>query len=181
MTEFEIIVLSVALALDAMLVSFAYGLIITHRRIYNSFILSYAFGLFQFLMPIVGFFLTGIFVSKLELYSKWIVFCIFLILGLKFLKESFEEKKEEAKIQCVGFLCIMGLAIATSIDALCAGVSIKLTNTNILFSTMQIGIITFLLSMFGFWFTSLFNKMPSKIIEITGSILLIYLAIKAIL
>ena len=181
MTEFEIIVLAVALALDAMLVSFAYGLIIAQRRIYNSIVLSSSFGFFQFLMPIIGFYLTGLFFSKLEMYSKWIVFVIFLTLGLKFLKETFEKKKEETKIQCIGVLCILGLAIATSIDALGAGVSLKLTNTNILFSTIQIGFITFVLSMFGFWFTSLFDKMPSKIIEIMGAVLLIYLAIKAIL
>lgn len=181
MTEIEIIVLSIALALDAMLVSFSYGLIINQRRIYNSLLLSGSFGFFQFLMPIIGFYLTGLFVSKLELYSKWIVFVIFLILGLKFLKEALIDKKEENKIQCIGFFCILCLAIATSIDALGAGVSLKLTQTKLLFSIIQIGIITFFLSMFGFWFTKLFDKMPTKPIEMIGALLLIYLAIKAIL
>ncbi len=181
MTEIEIIVLSIALALDAMLVSFSYGLIINQRRTYNSLLLSGSFGFFQFLMPIIGYFLTGLFVSKLELCSKWIVFAIFSILGCKFLKEAFDKKKEGSEIQCIGLLCILCLAIATSIDALGAGVSLKLTKTNLVFSVMQIGIITFILSMFGFWFTKLFDKMPSKTIEITGAVLLIYLAIKAIL
>lgn len=180
MTEFEIIVLSVALALDAMLVSFSYGLIINQRRVYNSLILSSAFGFFQFLMPVFGFFLTGFFLSKIELFSKWIVFSIFVFLGLRFLIEAFS-KKEENKIQCIGFLCILGLAIATSIDALGAGVSLKLTGTDLSFACVQIGVITFMLSFIGFWITKLFEKMPSKPIEILGAFLLIYLAIRAIL
>lgn len=181
MTEIEIIVLSIALAIDAMLVSFSYGLIINQRRTYNSLLLASSFGFFQFLMPIIGCFLTGLFVSKLELYSKWIVFIIFSILGAKFLKEAFEKKKEEPQIQCIGLLCILCLALATSVDALGAGVSLKLTQTNILFAVVQIGVITFFISLFGFWFTKLFDKMPSKPIEIIGAVLLIYLAIKAIL
>ena len=150
MTEIEIIVLSIALALDAMLVSFSYGLIINQRRVYNSLLLASSFGFFQFLMPIFGFFLTGLFVSKLEIYSKWIVFVIFSILGIKFLKEAFEKKKDGSEIQCIGFFCILCLAVATSIDALGAGVSLKLTQTNLFLSVVQIGIITFVLSIFGF-------------------------------
>ena len=181
MTTFEIIVLAVALALDAMLVSFSYGLIINQRRVYNSVLLSSAFGFFQFLMPIIGFYLTGLFYIKLQMYSKWIVFVIFMVLGFKFLKEALQKTEEKKEIQCIGFFCILCLAIATSIDALAAGVSLKLTQTKILFPVVQIGVITFFLSLFGFWFTKLFEKMPSKPIEITGVILLIYLAIKAIL
>ena len=181
MTEIEIIVLSIALALDAMLVSFSYGLIINQRRTYNSLLLAASFGFFQFLMPIIGFYLTGLFVSKLEIYSKWIVFVIFMVLGVKFLKEALEKKNDEPEIQCIGVLCILCLAVATSIDALGAGVSLKLTKTNLLFSVIQIGIITFFLSMFGFWMTKIFSKIPSKYIGVTGSFLLIYLAIKSIL
>ena len=90
-------------------------------------------------------------------------------------------KKEENKIQCIGFFCILSLAIATSIDALGAGVSLKLTETDLNFACVQIGFITFILSFLGFWITKLFEKMPSKPIEILGALLLIYLAIKAIL
>ncbi len=181
MTEFEILVLAIALALDAMLVSFSYGLIINQRRMFNSFILAGAFGFFQFLMPFIGYFLTGFFISKLEIYSKWIVFTIFMVLGIKFLKDIFEKNKETNQIHCIGFLCILGLAIATSIDALCAGVSLNLTKTNLYFATIQIGIVTLIMSFIGFWISKIFEKMPSKLIQFLGALLLIYLAIKAIL
>lgn len=181
MTSLEIIVLAVALALDSMLVSFSYGLIINQRRLYNSMLLSLAFGFFQFLMPIIGFYLTGLFYTKLQVYSKWIVFVIFMILGLKFLKEALEKSEEKNEIQCISFFCILCLAIATSIDALGAGVSLKLLNVNYIIASIVIGVITFVFSTFGFWMTKLFSRLPAKYIGITGSFLLIYLAIKAIL
>ena len=181
MTIFEIIVLAVALALDAMLVSFSYGLIINQRRMYNSLLLSSAFGFFQFLMPIIGFCLTGLFYAKLQTYSNWIVCVIFMVLGIKFLKEALEKTEEKNEIQCIGFFCIFCLAIATSIDAFGAGVSLKLLDVNHIMASIIIGLITFILSMFGFWMTKLFSKMPSKYIGIIGSFLLIYLAIKSIL
>ena len=180
MSNIEIFVLAVALAIDAMLVSFSYGLVINKKKLLNAFLLAFAFGLFQFLMPVIGYYLTGIFYSKLAICSKWIVFFIFMFLGLKFLKSAFE-KKEEVKIICITFSCLLCLAIATSIDALGAGVSIKLLNVNPFYPAGMIGIVTFLLSLLGFFIANIFKKLPSRPVEITGALLLIYLAIKAIL
>lgn len=179
MNEIEIIVLSVALAIDAMLVSFSYGLILTNKRMYNSLLLSVSFGFFQFLMPIIGYYFSALFYSKLELFSKWIVFIIFIILSWKFLKSAFETEKE--KVTCISLLCLFCLALATSIDAMGAGISFRFMKVDYLTPSVNIGVITFLLSFFGFWVANIFKKMPSKPIEITGAVLLIYLAIKAIL
>lgn len=179
MSLLEIVVLSIALALDAMLVSFSYGLMITHRKLFNSLLLALSFAFFQFLMPIIGYFASGVFYSKLEMFSKWIVFTVFMFLGLKFLKEVFD-KEEKTKIICISFLCLLGLSIATSIDALGAGISFKFSSVEPLFSCLLIGIITFVLSFFGFWSSYFFKKFPSKSIEIIGALLLIYLALKAI-
>jgi len=180
MTILEIIILSVALAVDAMIVSFAHGILLCSKRVLNSIILGIFFGFFQFLMPLLGYYLTGVLYSKLEIYSKWIVFFIFLVLGLKFLKSAFEEK-EENKIYCLSLFCVFSLAIATSIDALGAGISLKFLSVEPLFPSIVIGFITFVLSLIGFWITNIFKTIPSKPIEIVGSVLLIYLSIKSIL
>ncbi len=180
MNEFEIFILAIALSLDALLVSFSYGLIISERKVYHSLLLACFFGFFQFFMPIVGCCLTGLLYSQLEIYSKWIVFVIFSILGLKFLTSAFE-KKEKNKIVCISISCVFLLAIATSIDALGAGVSFKLLNVKAFLPSCLIGVITFFLSFVGFWVATIFKKLPTKPIEITGALLLIYLAINAIL
>lgn len=180
MSIYEIIILAIALALDALIVSFSYGLIVNTKRIKNALILAGAFGFFQFLMPVLGWNFTGIIYSYLEKYSKWIVFLIFLVLGLKFLQEAFS-KEEKQSISCVTFVCTLTLAIATSIDAFGAGVSIRLLNEQIVFPALIIGIITFILSFCGFFVACALSKFPHKYIEICGALLLFYLAIKSLI
>ena len=179
MSIYEILILSVVLALDALIVSFSYGLIINANRARNALLLGGAFGFFQFLMPILGWLFTGTVYSYLERFSKWIVFVVFFVLGCKFIKEAFD-KKEEVKICCIGVMCVLGLAIATSIDAFAAGVSIRLLDANVLLPAIMIGVITFMLSVFGFLIANFLKKFPSKYIEIAGGLLLFYLAIKAL-
>ena len=180
MNLIEIIILSVALALDALIVCFSYGLILKLNRIKNSLKLAFAFGFFQFIMPILGWHFTELFYQYIKSYSKWVIFFIFLFLGLKFFNEAFS-KKEKVNIFCISFTCLICLAIATSIDAFGAGISLKCFNINILLPSFIIGAITFILSLTGFFSTYLFKKFPNKYIEITGALLLIYLAIKNIL
>ena len=179
MNNLEILILSVAMALDAFIVSFTYGSIINVKRFQNALVMALFFGLFQFLMPLFGWIFTGTIYSYLEKISKWVVFTVFLFLAFKFLKEAFE-KEEENKVCCIGILCILGLAIATSIDAFGAGISIKLLNVDIIFPSVMIGVITFLLSFCGFNIAKFLNNLPSRYVEIAGSVLLFYLAIKSL-
>ena len=180
MTTIEILILSVAMAVDALIVSFSFGLLMDRRRLFYSLLLAFSFGLFQFLMPILGWGLSSVVYDFLSKYSKFVVFVVFMMLGLKFLKDCFE-KEEQVKISCLSVACIIGLSFATSIDALAAGVSIKFKDMGILLPAISIGVVTFLLSFFSFWSTKIFKKLPEKIVGCLGAMLLIYLAIKAIL
>ena len=180
MTEFEVLVLAIALALDAMLVSFSYGIIMNQRRVYNSLILSSFFGFFQFLMPVIGFYFTGFFISKLEIFSKWIVFTIFIILGIKFLKEALSQK-EKNEIQCIGLACIIGLAIATSIDALAVGISLAFFNVSIFGAGTIIGVTTLVLSFLGVILGSLFGEKFKTPAEIFGGTVLVLIGLKILL
>ncbi len=180
MTNFEIIILSVAMSIDAFIVCLSYGLIINKNRLKNSLMLSIAFGFFQFLMPVLGAGFISLPFFKFEIISKWIVFSIFLILALKFIQSSFN-KKEESQKKCISLFCIFCLSIATSIDAFAAGINLELTQTNILASSLSIGIITFIDSFTGFWISSPLKKIPTAYLERIGAALLIYLAIHTVL
>ena len=180
MTLYEVFILAFAMAIDCTIVSFSYSLIITKNRFANSLLFAVTFALFQGLMPIIGYFLSGIVYGKLEEYSKWIVFIIFVFLGYRFLKDALS-KEERAKISCITVGCLFGLAIATSLDALGSGVSLRFSNTNIWFSAAMINIVTFVMTFIGFWLAELFKKLPSKLMEIVGVLLFVYLAIKAII
>lgn len=178
MNTIDILILAIALSIDACVVSFSNGLIFTQNKRINSFMLAVSVGFFQFLMPIIGYFLAQIVSKYVEPYSHWIVFGIFVLLGAKLIKDAFKTEKEE-KLNC--YLCfsyILLISIATSIDALGAGVSLAFSGIKILFPAIIIGIVTFINSLLGFWSGYLFKKFPTKNLEISGGIILILLAFK---
>lgn len=181
MSYFDIFILAIALSIDACVVSFSNGLIFTQNKRLNSFMLAASVGFFQFLMPIIGYFTAQSVNKYVEPYDHWIVFGIFVILGAKFIKDAFKEAKEE-KLHC--YLCfkyIIMVSIATSIDALGAGVSIAFSGTKILFPAIVIGIITFINSLLGFWSGYLFKKFPTRNLEISGGLILIGLGFKILI
>lgn len=181
MNILDVVILAIALSIDASVVSFSNGLIFTQNKKINSLMLACSVGFFQFLMPVVGFFAAQTVSKYVEPYDHWIVFGIFILLGAKFIKDSFKEEKQE-QINC--YLCfkyILLVSVATSIDALGAGVSIAFTKTNIWIPAVIIGIITFINSLIGFWSGYLFKKFPTKNLEISGGIILILLAFKVLL
>ena len=180
MTLTDLILFAIALGIDCLVVSFCEGLVFVKNRTKNSFALASTMGIFQGGMPFISYLATG-FVSKyLVYYTKWIVFAIFMFLGVKFLYEAFN-KKEECPVCCIDFKCLVLMGIATSIDALGAGVSLKLTNTDLLLSVFFIGIMSFIMSLVGFWTGNRFKNLPTKYLEIIGGLILISLAWKTLL
>lgn len=178
MNFIDLILLGLALGVDCFVVSFSQGLIFKSEKVKNSFKLALTMGLFQGVMPVIGYIGTNSLYKYVVPYSKWIVFGIFLLLGLKFIVESFQPKEKE--VQCIGLKCLLGLGLATSIDALVSGASIRLTQTSLLISVMIIGIASFLMSVGGFYSGNFIKNIPSKYLEITGGLILVALAIKSL-
>ncbi|WP_027327409.1 manganese efflux pump MntP family protein [Helicobacter pametensis] len=182
MQWFEIFVLSCILALDAFLVAFSYGLVSKEIKINQGLKLSFVMGFFQFLMPLVGYFLfkstSFAFGQYAQNIDHWIVFVIFTLLGGKIIKDSLNQEKEDFSLS-LGALLLLG--IATSIDALAGGIMIYAQNLPILHSTAMIGIITFALVMAGYYLSKILNSLPEKILGIFGGSLLILLGIKILI
>ena len=178
MTLIDIILLAIALGIDCFVVSFSQGLIFKNNRFKNSFNLALVMGFFQGFMPVIGYVGTNSLYKLIVPFSKWIVFGIFLTLGLKFIVDSFAPKEEQA--QCIGWKCLCGLGIATSIDALVSGATIRLTETSLPLSVCLIGRVSFLMSICGFYSGNFIKNIPSKYLEITGGVILILLAIKSL-
>ncbi len=176
----DIILLAIALGVDCLVVSFSQGLIFTSQRTKNSLRLALCMGLFQGLMPIIGYIGAHKIYDILIPYSRWIVFGIFFILGLHFILEAFQEKVRE-QICRIGLRCLIGFGIATSIDALISGVSLRLTAANLILACSIIGVVSFVMSLAGFWSGNRFKSFPSKYLEITGGLILLALAVKSAL
>lgn len=178
MNLIDIFILAIALGIDCLVVSFSQGLIFKSNRTQNSIMLALTMGLFQGLMPCLSYLATDLVDEYIEPYSKLIVFAIFLFLGIKLIASAFKHKNET--ICCINWKCLVGMGIATSIDALGAGVSLQLSDAPFLLSVLLIGIISFIMSEFGFWFGNLFKQFPSKFLVIFGGTILIFLALKAV-
>ena len=179
MNLIDILVLAFALSVDACAVSFAYGMCFREKRVKNSLNLAGFCGVFQGLMPIIGYFALTSFVDKLEPFSKWIIFTIFLLLGLNFIKDAIKNECEETQ-KCLDLKCLFAVAVATSIDALAAGAGIALTKAGIFKPAIIIALITFINSLAGFWFGNILKNFPVRILKFFAAGLLILLAVKSL-
>lgn len=176
MNLIEIIALAVAMGIDCMVVSFSQGLVLNSNRVKSSLALALTMGLCQGIMPCFGYLGTHALIDFIEPFSHLLVFAIFMALGLKFIYEAFQEKGD---VCCINLKCLLLMGIATSIDAFASGITLKLTYTPLFFSVFLIGLMSFIMSLCGFWSGLFFKKLPSRMLEITGGIILIAIAIRA--
>lgn len=174
----EIIFLAIALGIDCLVVSFSQGLIFKENRMTNSLKLAIIMGLFQGCMPLIGYIGANSLYETILPFSKWIVFWIFFILGVKFILDSFKNKKEE--IKCFNLSCLLSFGFATSIDALVSGCSLRLLHANLSVSMFVIGFVSFLMSLIGFWSGNKIKILGSRALEMIGGYILILLALKAL-
>lgn len=178
MNFIEILILSIALSIDACVVSFSYGLCTLTQKRLTSLQLAITTGFFQAFMPVLGYYFTNSINSFIQPYAKGIVFIIFAHLGISFIKEAFEEKNNNKTAINLKTLFLIG--IATSIDAFSAGITLYLTSSRLLLSILTIGGVTFINSVIGFSGGYCLKKFSPKILEITAGLLLIALAINSL-
>lgn len=179
MTGLEIFLLALALSIDACVVSFSYGLTFNQDRFKTMILLASFTGIFQGAMPCIGYFLTQFVKDIIAPYANFIVFTIFVFLGIKFIKEAFQKNKNTP--YCIGIGCLLLIGIATSIDAFSAGISLSLYGNKILFPALLITTITFINSALGFIIGGKFKQLPSMGMEICAGLILICLGIKAVI
>ncbi len=179
MNLFDIFFLAIALSIDAGVVSFSQGLLICKNKHRNSFFLAIFTGFFQFVMPILGFILASIIYKYIKPFTTFIAFVIFLALGMKFILDAIKKGANKTKeICCLSLQCLLLIAIATSIDALGAGINFRFLDVPLLYASVIIGITTFIISLLGFYSGCIFKKFPSKYLEIISGLILIILALK---
>ncbi|MFI3329928.1 MAG: manganese efflux pump MntP family protein [bacterium] len=174
MSILELFILSIALAMDAFAVSITRGIKVKDNLIKRCFEAGIYFGIFQGLMPIIGYFIGSNFQEIIYEIDQYIVFAILLIIGIKMLVEAFSDE------ECKNHPIII-LAILTSIDALSVGVSFALLKVNIIFSSILIGIVTFILCFIGVKVGNIFGNKYKKKAELFGAIIIILIAIKILI
>jgi len=177
----EVIILSLALSMDAFAVSIGIGIKTSQKyRHVTALKVGLLFGFFQAFMPFIGY-LGGKGIQEYTNgYDYIIAFILLVVIGLKMIYESFGENTEE-EITKVSNKVLLFLAIATSIDAMAAGFSLHLFSLPVIISLIFIGVITFAMSYFGVAIGARSNAKYESKAELLGGIVLIAIGIKILL
>jgi len=180
MDVLEILLIAVGLAMDAFAVSICKGLAMKKMNWNKAIIVGLYFGIFQGLMPVIGFLLGTSFASLVIQIDHWIAFVLLGFIGGNMLKESFSNESENRNDN-VHFKTMIVLSIATSIDALAIGVTFAFLRINILTSVLLIGIITAITSMIGVVIGKKFGDKFEKKAQIAGGVILIAIGVKILI
>jgi putative Mn2+ efflux pump MntP len=176
-----IIIIAFGLAMDAFAVSVASGLEMTRLRISHAMRMALSFGFFQALMPIIGWAAGNqarLFISGMD---HWIAFGLLTAIGIKMIYEAFKIKEKADEPEEMSIYILLILSLATSIDALAAGVSLSFLNVAIIVPSIIIGAVTFLLSLAGVLIGRRFGHFFETKIEIAGGLILIGIGIKILI
>ncbi|MFK5951857.1 MAG: manganese efflux pump MntP family protein [Desulfobacterium sp.] len=162
MTFFEIILIAVGLAMDASAVSLAAAAAGFAKDGRSVFRLSFHFGLFQFLMPVIGWLMGIGFVSQFKAVDHWIAMALLGIVGGRMIQEGLDHTTDAPVNDPSRGMTMVMLSVATSIDALAVGLSLSMLDINIWYPSIMIGIITsamsFLFIKIGIRLGTLFGK-----------------------
>ena len=179
----ELLLLSVGLAMDAFSVSVCKGLSMKKLNLKGGLITALFFGVFQGLMPVIGYFLGSRFEKIISSYSHWVSFVLLAFIGGKMILEALKggDGDDGGKEYRLDLKELTVLAIATSIDALAVGIVFAAEKTNLLFSVSVIGIITFALSFLGVFIGHKFGSKYEKYAECVGGTVLVLIGAKLLL
>ncbi len=182
MSLLDLFLIAVGLSMDAFAVALCKGLGMKKLNARNTAIIALFFGGFQALMPLIGWVLGRQFERYITTFDHWIAFGLLALIGGKMIAETFEADScptDGGDTLQLKRLTI--LAIATSIDALAAGLSFAFLQVSILPAVAFIGIVTFALSCVGVLAGHRFGLKFRKAAELAGGIVLILIGLKILL
>ncbi len=180
MRIWEVLLIAVGVSMDAFAVAICKGLSSKGKLLRTATACGLWFGFFQFLMPVIGFFLGTIFAGLIESVDHWVAFVLLGLIGGNMLKEAFSKKEEEISND-LSFGKMLVFALATSVDALAIGITFALLNVNIWLCAGIIGVCTFTFSFVGAIIGKKFGEKHKNKAEIFGGIILILLGIKILI
>ncbi len=184
MTSITIIIMALALATDAFAVSIVNSICFANQSKQSIVFACIMFGLFQALMPLIGFLLGSAFLASITAIDHWIAFTLLCIIGSKMLFECIRDwkKKESCPASTSPSLkTILCQAFATSIDALVVGVSLVALESNIVYLAVSVGFITFIACLLGHFIGKKIGSLFSKWAHLVGAILLIGIGVNILL
>lgn len=172
--------LATGLAMDAFAVSITGGIVSSHVSFIYAFKIALFFASFQMIMPWLGWLVGQNLSQYVAYYDHWIAFVFLFVIGGKMIYESFHSKERCKSIKFDKISVLILLAIATSIDAFIAGVSLSILEMDIIRVIVIIGVITLLLSLIGVKIGKNLGCLVEKYAELMGGVILIFISIQVL-
>jgi putative Mn2+ efflux pump MntP len=175
-----VVLIALALAMDAFAVSLSTGVTMKKMHLRHALRMAAFFGGFQALMPIMGWNLGRIAADLIRSYDHWIALGLLSLVGGKMIYEAIrgDTGEEKEKKDPHNVYILLTLSIATSIDAAAVGVTLSFLNVAIIQPAIIIGVITFFISLLGTYIGSKIGNFFGRKIEIAGGLVLIGIGVK---
>lgn len=181
MSFISILVIALALGMDAFSVAISVGAARSRLNLAAAMRLASSFGLFQFGMPIIGWYAGRTVASLISDYDHWVAFALLTIVGLHMIKESFDKREKTRSSDPTKGWLLLVLSVATSIDALAVGLSFAFLETGILYPSVIIGVVCFVMTAIGTVFGKKIGSLFGKRAEIVGGVVLIAIGVKILI
>ena len=176
----ELFVIAVGLSMDAFAVSICKGLSVRRCTFRHMVICGLYFGIFQGVMPLIGYLLGSQFESLVTAIAPYIAFILLAFIGINMIRESREDDEENVSDD-FSVRAMIPLAVATSIDALAVGVSFAFLQVNIIPAVLFIGVTTFTCCVFGVKIGNLFGSRYKSSAELFGGVVLVLMGLKILM
>lgn len=182
MSNTHIFALAVALAMDAFAVAVATGVTLKTVSARQTFRLAWHFGLFQAMMPVLGWFCGAHLLEYIDRYGHWIAFCLLTFVGGKMLAEAYEDDNDGAEDprDPTRSVTLVVLSVATSIDALAIGFTLSVLHVAIAWPALVIGLVAGAFTVAGLHMGAKLGSMSriGHVAEILGGIVLIAIGVR---
>jgi len=177
-----IVGLALALAMDAFAVSLGLGLSLRPASSGQTFRLAFHFGLFQFLMPVLGWAAGETLIRHIEKYDHWVAFALLLGVGGKMIFKSLkpEPSLESKRSDPTRGISLLVLSVATSLDALAVGLSLAALRVDIVVPAIVIGSVAFAMTALGMKIGPTLGRIIGRRAELLGGAILILIGIKIV-
>lgn len=175
-----VFLIALSMAMDAFAVSLCSGVKIGPgpRPVFR---IAFHFGLFQALMPVVGWLFGNTIEPLVKSYDHWVAFGLLAFVGIRMIRSGLSKAEEEIlKDPSRGWTMVM-LSIAVSIDALAIGLSLAFLHVDIWNPALIIGLVTGALSLVGLRVGILFGKRFGKPVEVLGGLVLIGIGVRIVM
>ncbi len=176
----EIILIALGLSADAFAVSIANSMCIKNMKFWQGFSIAFVFGIFQGVMPVIGYALGNTFAGAIEKYDHVIALVLLGIIGVKMIHDGLNitDNDHDINIKDLTFGLLLVQGVATSIDAMAIGVSFSALKVSIVSSAAIIALVTFVVCIIGIRLGKRIAKFLGNKVEIIGGVILILIGLK---